>query len=132
MEIKFKTEVRPDYICLSCSGKFTVDAFLNVIKKGLKIAEDNEVLAILVDIRGLKGKPPSTMQRFAIGTAIPNMQRERAYLIYIAVVGDEPMIDSKRFGETVAINRGAFGKVFTDFNEAKAWLKDRTDEGNVC
>ena len=52
--------------------------------------------------------------------------------IYIAVVGDEPMIDSRRFGETVAVNRGAFGKVFTDFSEAKAWLKDRNDEGNEC
>ena len=132
MGIQYEVDVRTNYVCLSCTGEFTADAFLKVIKEGLKIAEGNEVMAVLVDVRGLEGEPPSTMQRFDIGAAVPEMQRERSNLICIAVVGDEPMIDSERFGETVAVNRGAYGKVFTDFNEAKAWLKDRADEGNVC
>jgi len=33
------------------------------------------------------------------------------------------MIDLERFGETVAVNRGAIGKVFTDVDEAVAWLE---------
>jgi hypothetical protein len=40
----------------------------------------------------------------------------------VAYVGDEPLIDPARFGETVAVNRGALIKVTTDLNEAFAWL----------
>jgi hypothetical protein len=129
MGIQFELDVKSNYICLSCTGKFTTDSFLKVIKDGLQLAEENEVVAMVVDVRGLEGKAPSTMQRFDIGAAVPGMQRKRETLIHIAVVGDEPMIDSRRFGETVAVNRGALGKVFTDFDEAKAWLNDRVDEG---
>jgi len=40
-----------------------------------------------------------------------------------SLIGKEPMIDLERFGETVAVNRGAIGKVFTDVDEAVAWLE---------
>jgi hypothetical protein len=34
------------------------------------------------------------------------------------------MIDPHRFGETVAVNRGAQAGVFTDLAAAVAWLED--------
>lgn len=128
MGIQFDVEIRSNCVCLSCSGEFTVEDFLNAIKTGLAIAADNEAVALLVDIRDLEGDPPSTMQRFNMGAAVPDLQREHPTLINIAVVGKEPMIDPKRFGETVAVNRGAFGKVFTDIDEANMWLRDRIDK----
>ncbi len=123
MGIQFEVDVRPDYVCLSCTGVFCIEDFLHVFDKGFSIAADKKLSAILVDIRGLKGCM-ATMQRFNIGEAVPKIQRKYPPVIGIAIVGDEPMVDPERFGETVAVNRGAAGKVFTDIDEARTWLND--------
>jgi hypothetical protein len=39
-----------------------------------------------------------------------------------AVVGQEPLIDEERFGETVAVNRGINAKAATSLDEAISWL----------
>ena len=123
MGIQFEVDVRPDYVYMSCTGVFSNDALLDVFEKGLTIAEDKELMAILVDTRGLGGVPASTIQRFDLGESIPGIQLEHSSRICLVLVGDEPMIEPERFGETVAVNRGATGKVFTDIDEAVTWLE---------
>ena len=123
MGIQFEVDVRPDYVYLSCTGLFSNDALLDVYEKGITIAEDKDLMAILLDIRGLGGAPMSTIQRFDHGEAVPRIQLEHSSRICLVMVGDEPMIDPERFGETVAVNRGATGKVFTDIDEAVTWLE---------
>ena len=132
MGIQFEVDVRPDYIYLSCTGVFSNDDLLYVYEKGLTIAEDKKLIAILIDIRVLGGEPPSTMQRFTLGEAVPRLQLEHSSRICLVLVGDEPMIDPERFGETVAVNRGATGKAFTDIDEAVTWLEKWIEKRKVC
>ena len=42
--------------------------------------------------------------------------------LQIAVYGHQPFVDPGRFGETVALNRGANVKVSERLDEARAWL----------
>jgi hypothetical protein len=42
--------------------------------------------------------------------------------LQVAVYGRQPLIDPSRFGETVALNRGAKVKVSERLDEALAWL----------
>ena len=53
------------------------------------------------------------------------MQREKPVLVTMAIVGNEPLIDRNRLGERVFRNLGGVGKVFTDREEAVAWLEER-------
>jgi hypothetical protein len=91
MGIQFEVDVKSDYVYLSCTGVFSSDAFLDVFEKGLTIAEDKELMAILVDIRGLGGAPPSTIQRFDQSEAFQRMQLRHSSRICVVLVGDEPL-----------------------------------------
>lgn len=72
------------------------------------------------------------MERFKLGDAFSTIQRKYNPPICFAVVGDEPIIDPERFGETVAVNRGVLGKVFTDIDEAVAWVEERVEKKQEC
>ncbi len=84
--------------------------------------------AVLVDIRGLEGGPPTTMERYKQGVHVAEVQQESGKGILIAVVGNDPMIEPRKFGETVGRNRGAVGRVFTDIDEAVDWIERGTGE----
>jgi hypothetical protein len=56
---------------------------------------------------------------------IAEAQAARRPRIRAALLGSEPMIHPERFGELVAVNRGADMRVFTDEAEAEQWLASR-------
>ena len=123
MSIDFMIDKKEKYLKLDCHGTFSSEAVLNAYEKALNIAEREGLEAILVDISDLKGVTPTTMYRYDLGVAIARIQRNHANRTCIAVVGKEPIIEPQRFGETVAVNRGARGKVFTDIDEAVTWIE---------
>lgn len=43
----------------------------------------------------------------------------------IAVIGQEPIVHERKFGETVAINRFTNVRVFTDIVEGSKWLREQ-------
>ena len=71
----------------------------------------------------LYGKPPTTLERFNLGEYVAEICLQFVRPVRIALAAEIPIVDPERFGETVARNRGTNGKVFTDLEEAKAWLK---------
>ena len=68
------------------------------------------------------------MDRYDAGVRGAELQREIGRGIAFAVVGNEPMIDPKRFAETVGKNRGANVRVFTDIDEAVDWIEQSAAE----
>ena len=128
MSIQTEVDVRGGYLYLSCAGTFSSDSLLQVFKKGFTIAEERELMAVLVDARGLGGPTPSTTERFALGVLLAETQRRQSAYIHMIVVGDEPFVSHDKFGETVAVNRGAVGKVFTDIDEAVTWIEQLIEE----
>jgi len=126
--IQTEADVRGGYLYLSCTGAFSSDSLLRVFKKGFAIAEKKELMAVLVDARGLEGPSPSILQRFALGKLLAEIQHRQSPCIRMVVVGDEPFVSHDKFGETVAVNRGAVGKVFTDIDEAVTWVEQLIEE----
>jgi len=78
--------------------------------------------SVLIDLRAVKGTPPDIYERFILGVETVKIQRKNKTIVTIVIVGNEPMIDPERFGETVALNRGGIGKVFINIEEAESWL----------
>ena len=77
-----------------------------------------------MEIWDVLGTPPDIFDRYQVGVGAVRIQREKTALVTIAVVGSEPMIDPSRLDEIVFHNRGGAGKVFTNIDEAVAWLQD--------
>ncbi len=124
MSIDIRVEVKAEYVQLSCRGTFALEAVLDVYRQAFDAAIREGRNAVLVDFMDLQGMPPTTLDRYEQGVHVAQLQQDPARRrIRIVVVGHEPLIDPQRFGETVALNRGAIGKVFTDMEEAVAWIR---------
>jgi hypothetical protein len=93
---------------------------------------------VLFDGRKLTGKP-ETIERFYYGefaaqTVANFAERGVSRATQFAYVLREPVLDPKRFGETVAVNRGMFVKAFDSLEDALGWLgiapANKPDEGD--
>ena len=120
MSIEYHVDVREDYVCLRCFGVFEQRSALEIFNRAFQITAQKELNAVVIDAREVTGNPPSTMERYEIGDFVAEL---RANGICLALVAREPILDPRRFAETVALNRGAWVKGFTDFDEAIVWLK---------
>ena len=79
--------------------------------------------AVLIDVRDLD-IVPTISERYRLGeSAAANWQGPP-----VALVGRKQLMDPERFGEMVARSRGLDGRVFTDIDEARAWLASRVKE----
>ena len=81
---------------------------------------------MLIDCRALSGEL-STTERYSLGKLVADENasvaaREAGGQVRVALVGTQPFIDRDRFGETVAVNRGAAVKVTDDLASAYRFL----------
>ena len=115
MSINFAVdEKHPAFVQLSCRGSYTRDALLDVFDQAIDVAISKGRRAVLVEVWDVTGMPPDIFDRYRLGVGAAHVQREKTVLVTVAVVGSEPMIDPRRLGEIVFLNRGGVGKVFTN------------------
>ena len=124
MSISFTVnEDDPAFLRLSCSGTYTRDSLLSLIEQAIDIATSKARKAVLIEVFEVTGAPADMFERYELGVGAARIQRDKRPLIALALVGNEPPIHPTRLGEIVFHNRGGVGKVFTDLDEALAWLK---------
>lgn len=113
--------IHDGYVHCRCTGVYEYDSAMHSFSYSLELAHQHRLRAALIDIRDVQtgNKPPDTNERYNIGNYIATHNPNG---IFYAIVGNEPLIDPERFGETVSLNRGAIGRVFTDPDQALAWL----------
>jgi len=104
-------------------GTYSLTASLRFLSQAFETAARENLKKILVDVRGLAGNP-SVSDRYDVGMFIATRCAERHFDIRIALVGKEPLVDPERFGELVARNRFAKGRVFSETHEALTWLSE--------
>jgi len=114
--------VHAAYVELECTGTYALESSLRVFEQAFEIAAKESRRAVLVDIRLLGGSPPTFGERYDQGAHVAKLQSAQAPRIRLAVLGREPMVHPERVGEIVAVSRGALARVFTDLDEAIAWV----------
>jgi len=124
--MRFREGASTTYLYLFLEGEFDIEEIPWISDQILDSCARHQGTKILLDQRGLSGNP-TAMERFRMATVftakfIQARLTNRIPACVFAMVGQEPMVDPKRFGETVALNRGIPIKVFTDFQEALRWL----------
>ncbi len=122
MSINFEVRVDAGYVVLECTGTYTLDSSLQLYEQAFEIAKREGRGAALVDARQVTGGPPTFGERFDQGVHVAKLQSAQAKRIRLAVLGHEPMVHPEKIGEIVAVSRGALARVFTDVDEAIAWI----------
>ena len=125
MGLDLHVEQKSDYLLITVSGGLDLESAKEASQRSLKLLESHKQSKALVDCRNVAG-PLSTIERYDYATFLADLHAryalEHGAPLRVAYVGNEPLIDPGRFGETVAVNRGALMKVTTDIGEARAWL----------
>jgi len=122
MSLSIEQWVLDDHVRIACAGVYSVTGFRDAFSQAFAIAAAARRDAVLVDMRAVTGGPPTMSERYELAVAAAEMQASRKPRIRMAVLGHEPMVHPERFGEIVAANRGADGRVFTDEAVALEWL----------
>lgn len=126
LRIRTTVRVHPDYVEIACSGLYSGSESRRVGEEAYRQAAIANREAILLDVREVRGRVPTILDRFDFGVRVAKHYRESDPRIRLAVLGHEPMIHADRFGELVARNRGADARVFTDEADALGWVQRRS------
>ena len=113
---------------VAATGEFSLEEAQRAFLEMLGAVAQYQAEKILFDGRKLKGKP-ERIERFYYGyfaatetnRLIAEYRMPRAPRF--AYVMNEPLRDSRRYGETVAVNRGMTVKTFETPEEAFKWLE---------
>jgi hypothetical protein len=113
------------FMTLIASGTYSLERAIHLCKLSIDTCLLYNKKKILVDITQVTGNVPF-FDRFQYAEALAQYKSIHALtgVSKIALFGNEPLIDKNRFGETVAVNRGVNIKVFTELNDALAWLNE--------
>jgi hypothetical protein len=114
LEYEVKTAKDAGFLRITVSGAFALQPSKDLLDRLAADARHHEADRVLLDFRGVVGRA-TTLDRYELGAHAAAHVK-----VKIAFVGLPEMID--RLPETVAVNRGAKVRVFTDEAEALSWL----------
>ncbi|HEV8398412.1 MAG TPA: hypothetical protein VGQ18_01115 [Gemmatimonadales bacterium] len=119
-----RIEQTPEWLLVHARGVFALAWFKQLIQQAIAAAQTSvpPARAMLLDLREVTGARMSDMDRYDLGV----LAARDSVGAPIAMVGPETLVDPRRFGEVVARNRGLNVRVFTDMDEATAWLRSFT------
>jgi hypothetical protein len=112
---------------LSFEGPFSLPVAQSHFIETLDGVATHQARKVLMDGRAVTGEP-LLIQRFLYGEFAANSVHDRCgsglvHAPQFAYVLLEPVLDPRRFGQTVARNRGMNIEVFDNMNEAEHWLE---------
>ena len=115
--------VEEDILFINATGIYSLTNAKDLFKLSIDSALLYSKSKILIDVTGVSGTIPF-LDRFEFSEFLSQYKARHDLKRKIAVAGQEPIVDKGRFGENVAVNRGANVRVFTDMKEALIWLKN--------
>ena len=113
---------RKGYLLVKVNVPWTIEAALQLLDETKKEALNREYHLILFDLTQWSS-PGSEMVRFYTGEHLAKVLN---HPFKVAAFAEEKNIN--HFGEVVAINRGAFFRIFADEQSAIQWLMEDSSE----
>jgi hypothetical protein len=102
------------------AGEADLDEAIEMVTAALHHCREIGCRRLLADISGLSGfKRPSTAERFFL---VEKWAAAAAGKVTLSLVLAPEIIDPQKIGVTMALNRGLISEVFTNPDEALAWL----------
>ena len=118
-----ETRVEENFLVIYTTGNYSLSKANNLFRLAIDHSLLHNKSKILIDVTSITGSIPF-FDRFDYAEFLSDYKIKHALgkIHRIAVVGKEPIVDNRRFGETVAINRGINVQVFTDMPMALTWI----------
>src|SRR5215469_12068451 len=128
MSMLAQIQHKSDILNAVLTGTFSLDEAKRTFLEILDAVALQKSKGILIDGRTLVGKT-EVIERFFYGQFTAEMvisyeDRGVSAGTPFAYVLKEPVLDPKRFGETVAVNRCMIVKAFENLDEALKWLSE--------
>ncbi len=117
----------PEFLRATVKGDFSLEEGKKIMLEIMNAAARHKDEKVLIDGRELRGNP-KTIHRFYLGKLAAQIVLKcvqkggQCHVPQLAYVLETPVLDPRRFGETVAVNRGVFVKVFDNIDDALEWL----------
>lgn len=126
MSIALQMSAESEVLYVKASGAFSLAEAKRKFIDLMEAVAHTRTNKVLFDGRGLEGEP-EFIERFYYGEFVAHtvsdyMLRGECRAPKFAYVLKEPVLDPRRFGEDVAVNRGMRLKVFDNLTEARTWL----------
>ncbi|HKX83236.1 MAG TPA: hypothetical protein VJL58_03360 [Pyrinomonadaceae bacterium] len=103
------------------AAEVSLSEAVDMIDAAIRCCRDNDVTAILVDVRRLTGfASPSVFDRFQFAS---QWAETAGGCVTLSVIAPAELIDRGKIGVTVGSNRGLKSNVFTSENDAIEWLE---------
>ncbi len=118
----FQMQKKEGFLHFTVTGKRNLDSIKEAATRIIQSASQQQIERVLVDIREfLRESAPSALDTYELGSdLLPSLNKR--LLRAAAIVDIEENMESLRFFENVAVNRGYNVKVCTDMDEATKWL----------
>jgi len=122
-----KLELRPgsEFLKAHATGEFSLREAQKTFLEMLESVAQHKASKVLFDGRAISGEP-RMIERFYYGEfaaqSVEKSATRGASRTQFAYVLLEPVLDSRRIGEIVAVNRGMFVRAFDNIEEAVEWL----------
>jgi hypothetical protein len=101
-------------------GQVSLDQTVKLVSAAILFARDRKISRLLIDATQLTGAPvPTTLEHFSMAQ---QLARDAQCAVKVAMVAKPELIDPRKFGITVARNRGLIADIFPSEAEALAWL----------
>jgi hypothetical protein len=110
-----------DWLVVRSAGQGSAAWLMGLFQQVGKHVSKEPAAAVVIDLREVTALPLTTTERYRVGEVVAKHWPG----VPAAVVANAPLVDPERFAEMVARNRGVDGRVFTNMDEARAWLKER-------
>ena len=121
----FKAE--GEFAAFRPSGDVLLHQALAMVGLAIRLSREQHVKKLLVDTSGWTGlRSPTVADRFFF---VNEWAEAASGMVQVAVVARSELIDSQRFGVTVARNYGLRANVFLSEQEALDWLGVKADPG---
>lgn len=126
MAFTVRSELNEGYLHVFLEGDYESNLSMKAIQDVMNACVKHQSDKVLVDVRNLGGNM-TAMDRFNIAqdfTAKYFKEKKAGRISHVrfAYLGNYPLIDPNRFGETVAVNRGLTMKASTELKGALDWL----------
>ena len=122
MAYDFRVEVKGDVLWVTATGTRSTETILAMSQDILAACVEKDLKKVLIDVLALEGRL-SVMNAYEIPTKHFPKMRDRSVITHCAIVDLKEFEDRYKFFENVAVNQGFMLRVFSDTDEAIAWLK---------
>ncbi len=122
MPYELKIEKKDDVLWGTVTGTRSLETVLAIAKDILAACAEKRVTKVLLDVRSLEGRLKTIEAHEIPDRHFPKM-RDPNVITRAALIDLKEFEHSYGFFETVAVNRGFMLRIFSDPDEAVAWLK---------